>query len=63
MEEPVAAAVAREQAAYLSDSDVDAMPNDPRVLKYVIQDLQFRNSLACTLLEQRESREVAFDKF
>ncbi len=63
MEEP--AAVSYERAIRLSevDVDVDAMPNDPTVLKRVIRDLQFRNSLAFTLLEQRDGREVAFDRF
>lgn len=38
-----------------SDSDVDAMPDDPAALKRAIRDLQFRHSLACALMEGRES--------
>ncbi len=38
-----------------SDSDVDAMPDDPVALKRAIRDLQFRHSLACALMVGHES--------
>ncbi len=54
MNEPMPASV-RIGATWTSraDSDVDAMPDDPEMLKCVIRELQFRNSLFLALSECR----------